>query len=80
MLLRRIANRSSNELDRIRISKMSSFFSADRIREKDTFPRWKAILPSVASHLCIGAPYAWSLFVGPLQVSEERKKNKQKKT
>lgn len=31
-----------------------------------SFPRWKAIAPSVAMHLCIGAPYAWSVFNGAL--------------
>jgi hypothetical protein len=44
-----------------------SFFSSERIRETASFSRWKAIVPSVASHLCIGAPYAWSVFGGSLQ-------------
>lgn len=28
--------------------------------------RWKAIFPTVLPHICIGAPYAWSLMAEPL--------------
>ncbi len=48
-----------------------SFFSPERsmvsaeTAAKPSF-RWTQIVPAVAAHLCLGAPYAWSVFNAPL--------------
>jgi MFS family permease len=43
-------------------------FGADARRRSTVEPgaRWKAVFPTVLPHLCIGAPYAWSLMAEPL--------------
>ncbi len=55
----------------VKPSRAAPFFSTERITvdaqtaAKPSF-RWTQIVPAVAAHLCLGAPYAWSVFNSPL--------------
>lgn len=46
---------------------MSSVFSPEKSVASPKFTnRWAMIAPAFLTHLCIGAPYAWSAMTGPL--------------
>lgn len=47
-------------------SKLIPRFGAEARRRTNSDHRWRMALPAVASHLCIGTPYAWSLLADPM--------------
>lgn len=42
-------------------ARLFSFLDKERIRAPSTFNRWLLVPAAVASHVCLGSVYAWSL-------------------